>query len=134
VHPLAGQGLNLGVADAAALADAILRAAESGGDPGDSATLQTYASERQAASLAMQGIVDGIKRLYASGGADPSLFSLARTLGMGAFNTVEPLKREAVLFAMGGRGSLLAAALRAAAHSGPANTSRGRRGTFDHWI
>ncbi len=135
VHPLAGQGLNLGIADATALADALLAAAHAGQDLGSELALRPYEAQRTAANLAMMGIVDGIKRLYASGGPDPSLFSLARTLGMGAFNLVEPIKREAVLFAMGGRGSLLAAALQAAAPSVHSSArGRARRGSFDEWL
>ncbi len=66
IHPLAGQGLNLGLQDARALADT-LAAREPLRDPGDLRLLRRYARERAEPILAMDGAVDGLYTLFHAG-------------------------------------------------------------------
>ncbi|MDE2260424.1 MAG: FAD-dependent monooxygenase [Betaproteobacteria bacterium] len=65
VHPMAGQGLNLGLQDAAQLA-AILATRGHGPDCGDASVLRRYARARREPVLAMQGLTDGLFRLFGS--------------------------------------------------------------------
>lgn len=86
VHPLAGQGLNLGLADAKALADTLAYAVVHGMDLGDPLALERYGSERFGKGLLMAGGVDALNSLYQLGsGGDGLLASVvgrARGLGM----------------------------------------------------
>ncbi|KAH0842214.1 ubiquinone biosynthesis monooxygenase COQ6 [Fonsecaea monophora] len=87
VHPLAGQGLNLGLGDAAALADAVAYAVEHGMDIGDAFALERYNAARFGKGLVMAGGVDALNWLYQMGSAgDGSMLSrlvgTARGLGM----------------------------------------------------
>jgi len=68
IHPLAGQGLNLGLADAQALAHMIEYAVAHGQDLGDLMTLERYGRERWGKGLQMGGMVDALGRLYEFGG------------------------------------------------------------------
>lgn len=65
IHPLAGQGLNLGLQDARALAG-VLAAREPGRDPGDVRLLRRYERSRAEPILAMDAVVDGLFRLFAA--------------------------------------------------------------------
>ena len=67
VHPLAGQGMNLGLQDVRSLAE-ILSRRESGRDPGDGALLRRYARTRAEDTLAMDAMVDGLFRLFGGSG------------------------------------------------------------------
>ncbi|KIX92145.1 uncharacterized protein Z520_12138 [Fonsecaea multimorphosa CBS 102226] len=87
IHPLAGQGLNLGLADAASLADTVAYAVQHGMDVGDSAfALERYNADRFGKGLVMAGGVDALNWLYQMGsGGDGILSSLVggvRGLGM----------------------------------------------------
>ncbi len=64
VHPLAGQGVNLGLLDAAILAQTLDRAREKGQDPGRVAVLRRYERRRRGHNLAMQLTLDGFHRLF----------------------------------------------------------------------
>jgi ubiquinone biosynthesis monooxygenase Coq6 len=90
VHPLAGQGLNLGLADAKSLADTIVYAAEHGMDLGDPMALQQYSSERFGKGMLMAGGVDMLNWMYQLGGSGDGIISRlvgrARGLGMAAVN------------------------------------------------
>jgi len=81
LHPLAGQGLNAGQADVAALAAAIDDAVRTGQDPGSALALEPYVRARYAANNALLGVVDKLHKLY-SVGSGP-LVGL-RSLGLGA--------------------------------------------------
>lgn len=91
IHPLAGQGLNLGLADARALADTIIYAADHGMDIGDPMTLERYSSDRFGKGIVMAGGVDLLNWMYQLGsggqGILSSLIGRARGLGMSAVNT-----------------------------------------------
>ncbi|TVU44030.1 hypothetical protein EJB05_03454 [Eragrostis curvula] len=64
VHPLAGQGVNLGFGDAAALAKVIAEGVSVGSDVGDLSLLQRYEKDRKAANVAMTAVLDGFQKMY----------------------------------------------------------------------
>lgn len=97
VHPLAGQGLNLGLADAAELAR-VLREREIWRSPGDARLLRRYERARQSDVLALGTASDGLQRLFARGEAPwPSL----RNWGMKGFERSNALKNWVARRAMG---------------------------------
>jgi ubiquinone biosynthesis UbiH/UbiF/VisC/COQ6 family hydroxylase len=89
VHPLAGQGVNLGFGDAAALSS-ILSDRGTVRDPGASLLLQRYARRRLEPVSAMQGVTDGLVRLF--GSRSPWIGAL-RNRGMSLVGSFGPLKR-----------------------------------------
>ncbi len=89
VHPLAGQGVNLGFGDARALAD-VLATRGPVADPGAPLTLGRYARRRTEPVLAMQLVTDGLIRLF--GRREPG-FAALRNAGMLAVDRLAPLKR-----------------------------------------
>ncbi|MGB5347120.1 MAG: FAD-dependent monooxygenase [Woeseia sp.] len=97
VHPLAGQGANLGLADAAALARVIGEALAAGEHPADLPVLRRYERERRGANAAMLQFIDGLNRLFATGAGLSDL----RQAGMRLFNSSGPLKRQAMQVAIG---------------------------------
>jgi 2-polyprenyl-6-methoxyphenol hydroxylase-like FAD-dependent oxidoreductase len=97
VHPLAGQGLNLGLGDVTALADVIARR-ESWRGLGDEALLRRYARARRWPTQAMAGAVDGLWQLFSA--PAPGMREL-RNRGMTLVNQVAPLKRWLVARALG---------------------------------
>ena len=100
VHPLAGQGANLGFADAQSLAGAIERALDQREQPGDLPTLRRYERERRGANGAMLHFIDSINRLFL---ADKGMLAGVRRRGMALFNRSGPLQRKAVEVALGVR-------------------------------
>jgi len=97
VHPLAGQGLNLGLADVAALAE-VLASRESWRPLGDERLLRRYARSRLAPNWAMGELTDGLLKVFASD--KPALREL-RNRGLSALNAVPPLKRWLTARALG---------------------------------
>ncbi|MGA7985735.1 MAG: FAD-dependent monooxygenase, partial [Burkholderiales bacterium] len=97
VHPLAGQGANLGFQDARALAQA-LAAREPVRDPGDLRLLRRYARARAEAVLAMDATVHGLYRLFA---AQSRTVSLLRNAGLNLTDRVPVLKNILMRQAMG---------------------------------
>jgi ubiquinone biosynthesis UbiH/UbiF/VisC/COQ6 family hydroxylase len=89
VHPLAGQGLNLGLADVASLCRVLAARAPHEGI-GDEAVLRRHARERAAPTLAMTLAIDGLHQLFAH--RSPLLRSL-RNHGLAAVGAIGPLKR-----------------------------------------
>lgn len=90
IHPLAGQGLNLGLADARSLAETIAYSVEHGMDIGDSMALERYGSERFGKGLLMCGGVDALNWMYQLGTGDgimANVLSGARGLGMKFFGS-----------------------------------------------
>jgi 2-octaprenylphenol hydroxylase len=98
VHPLAGQGANLGFADAQALVDALCQALERDEYPGDLPTLRAYERERRAANGTMLRFVDSINRLFLE---QSSGYAGLRRRGMRLFNRSGPIRRRAVQVALG---------------------------------
>ena len=91
VHPLAGQGVNLGFGDAQALA-AVEGARAGVGDPGAPILLERYARRRAAPVAAMQAVTDGLAKLF--GSSAPGL-AMLRNLGLAAVSNV-PVLRQAL--------------------------------------
>jgi len=102
IHPIAGQGLNLGLADAAALAEAVTGALRLGLDPGSPDVLRVYERARRFDSFAMAAATDGLNRLFSN---DALPLRLARDLGLGIVNRVPGLKRFFIGEAAAARGS-----------------------------
>lgn len=98
IHPLAGQGANLGVADARQLTNVITRAIADGEYPGDWPVLRRYERARRGANQGMLYFVDGLNRLFSSP-AQP--VAALRNAGMRLFNRSGPLRRRAVATALG---------------------------------
>lgn len=97
VHPLAGQGLNLGLADAEALANVLLdRGVET--DCGATSLLRRYERGRKEDILAMEYVTDGLQKLFAS--TLPGVSKL-RNAGLGLADRFSPLKRMLVKRALG---------------------------------
>ena len=103
IHPIAGQGLNLGLKDAAALADVTLEAASLGLDPGGIDVLRRYERWRRFDSLTMALAMDGLNRLFSN---DIAPLRLARDLGMGIVDRIGPLRRFFMRHAGGDVGQL----------------------------
>jgi ubiquinone biosynthesis UbiH/UbiF/VisC/COQ6 family hydroxylase len=102
-HPLAGQGLNLGVADAVALHRSITDAVRSGSDVGSLSVTSSYERERVLDITAMTTATHVLQRLFAADQVLPAQGALRvlRDLGMRAFNRFEPAKQIAIRTAMG---------------------------------
>jgi 2-octaprenyl-6-methoxyphenol hydroxylase len=98
VHPIAGQGLNLGFRDVAALAGLVIEAAGAGTDPGAEPLLRRYQALRRPDNLLMLAATDGLDRLFSN---DSRLLRVARDLGIAAVNRLPPLKRLFMRQAMG---------------------------------
>ena len=98
VHPLAGQGVNLGFQDAVALLAALEHAREAGDDPGEAATLRRYERARRGANAAMIAVTDGFKRLF---GDQRGAVATLRDAGMQAFDRAGPAKRAVMRQALG---------------------------------
>uniref|UniRef100_A0A8C5CWY7 Ubiquinone biosynthesis monooxygenase COQ6, mitochondrial n=1 Tax=Gadus morhua TaxID=8049 RepID=A0A8C5CWY7_GADMO len=96
VHPLAGQGANLGFGDVALLSQVLGSAAFDGKDLGAMQHLLEYETERQRHNLPMMAAIDLMKRLYSTNAA-PAV--LLRTFGLQATNMLPPLKEQIISFA-----------------------------------
>jgi 2-octaprenyl-6-methoxyphenol hydroxylase len=103
VHPIAGQGLNLGLKGAAALAEVIVDAARLGEDFGSEAVLARYAAWRRFDTIALSAGMDAFVRLFSN---DNPLLRLGRGLGMSAVNRFGPARRYFMQEAGGGVGDL----------------------------
>jgi 2-octaprenylphenol hydroxylase len=98
IHPLAGQGVNLGLQDVAVLAQEILSAHDKGLNCGQLETLKRYQRRRKGENLAMMGAMDGFKRLF----AERSLpIRWLRNAGMRTVGNYAPIKRQLMRHAMG---------------------------------
>lgn len=100
LHPLAGQGANLGMADAQCLAKVILEANKKHRSIGAYHTLRRYERERRFYNRVMMGGVDGIKYLFAS--PNP-MIRKTRQFGLGLINKTACLKNVIARYAMGGK-------------------------------
>ncbi|MGH7067841.1 MAG: FAD-dependent monooxygenase [Acetobacteraceae bacterium] len=90
IHPIAGQGLNLGFRDAIALSGLIEQAVAAGEDPGGAALLARYRQSVRARNLLMLAATDGLERLFSNGWRP---LRLTRDLGIAAVDHLPPLKR-----------------------------------------
>jgi 2-octaprenyl-6-methoxyphenol hydroxylase len=103
VHPVAGQGLNLGLKDAAALAEVLVEAVRLGEDIGAETVLERYARWRRFDNATLAAGFDGFVRLFSN---DLPPVRLARDLGMAAVNRIAPLRRAFMHEAGGATGDL----------------------------
>jgi len=103
IHPIAGQGFNLGLRDAAVLAEVVIDAARLGLDPGDANVLERYERWRRFDGLALAATTDLLNRLFST--AFPPV-QLVRDLGLAAVNEIPALKRFFMRDAMGTAGDL----------------------------
>ena len=103
IHPLAGQGANLGLLDAAALADVLAQALAEREDPGAARVLRGYEQQRLAHDALVSGAMSAIKAVFARG-PGPRGWLAARLLGAAA--AIGPLRRELARHAMGTAGEL----------------------------
>jgi 2-octaprenyl-6-methoxyphenol hydroxylase len=90
IHPIAGQGLNMGLKDVAALAEVIVDAARLGLDPGSEAVLERYQRWRRFDTMAMGIATDGLNRLFSN---RSDVLRFARDIGLGLVDRVPNLKR-----------------------------------------
>jgi len=108
LHPVAGQGFNLGLRDAAVLAEVLAR---HGGDPGSPEVLAQFAVERAADRRGVTGFTDGLVRLFGDSG---TAVGFARDIGLLLFDLTPPAKSALarVSTGFGGRAPRLARGLR----------------------
>jgi 2-octaprenyl-6-methoxyphenol hydroxylase len=98
VHPVAGQGVNLGWRDAQTLADVLGKARGLGLDIGSKNLLQGYQRRRYVDTLSILAMSDGMVRLFSN---NSSALSFLRNTGLGIVNQIPPLKRRLMRHAMG---------------------------------
>lgn len=98
IHPIAGQGLNLGFRDVAALAETIIAAVNANEDPGSGAVLARYARRAQPDAALMLGATHVLEKLF---GTDFAPVRIARRLGIAAVDRLPALKRAFAERAMG---------------------------------
>jgi 2-octaprenyl-6-methoxyphenol hydroxylase len=98
IHPIAGQGLNLGLRDAIALGGLLIDAAQRGEDLGAPELLRRYQRQRRPDNLMMLAATDALDRLFSN---DNPLLRLVRDVGIAAVHRAPPLKRLFMRQAMG---------------------------------
>lgn len=103
MHPVAGQGMNMGLRDVAALAERLVEAKRLGIDLGNATVLDAYARWRRFDNLQMLMLTDAVVRLFSN---DIAPLKLARDLGLAAVNRMPGLKRFFMRHAMGLVGEL----------------------------
>ncbi len=103
MHPIAGQGLNMGFRDVAALVDVLADGAAAGRDLGSASVLSRYERWRRFDNSLMMAMTDALNRLFSN---DFAPLRVARDLGLAAVNQAPPLKRFFMRHAMGMVGDL----------------------------
>ncbi len=103
IHPIAGQGLNLGFRDAAALTEVLVDGARLGLDAGDAQLLARYERWRSLDTFAVALATDGLTRLF---GIPGRAASKVRRFGLGLVQKTQPLKRAFMAEARGESGAL----------------------------
>ena len=103
VHPIAGQGLNAGMRDVAALAEVIIDAQRRGEDFGSAAVLARYQEWRRFDNTALALATDTFNRLFSN---DNALLRMARDMGMAAINALPSIRRGFIREAAGLTGNL----------------------------
>ena len=98
IHPLAGQGINLGLQDVAVLAQEVLAGHERGVSPGQLELLRRYQRRRKGENLLMMAAMDGFKRLFEQQALP---LRWLRNVGMRGVNQMGPLKQQLMRHAMG---------------------------------
>jgi 2-octaprenyl-6-methoxyphenol hydroxylase len=103
IHPIAGQGLNMGLRDVAALAEAIADAARLGLDPGGPDVLERYQRWRRFDTMTMGVATDGLNRLFSN---RSDVLRLVRDIGLGVVERLPALKRVFIREAAGFTGDV----------------------------
>ncbi len=103
IHPIAGQGLNLGMRDVAALAEVVIEAARRGEDIASAPVLERYQRWRRFDTMLMAMGTDGVNRLFSN---DSVGLRVLRDLGMGAISRLPALRRGFIREAAGLSGEL----------------------------
>jgi 2-octaprenyl-6-methoxyphenol hydroxylase len=103
IHPIAGQGLNMGLRDVAALAEAIADAARLGLDPGGPEVLERYQRWRRFDTMTMGVATDGLNRLFSN---NSDALRLVRDIGLGLVERMPMLKRMFIREATGFTGDV----------------------------
>ncbi|HAT36776.1 MAG TPA: 2-octaprenyl-6-methoxyphenyl hydroxylase [Rhodospirillaceae bacterium] len=103
IHPIAGQGLNLGLRDAAALAELFVDAARLGLDIGAASVLGRYERWRRFDNMVLTAVTDGLNRLFSN---DIPPVRVARDLGLAMVDRLPPIKKFLMRHAMGHVGEL----------------------------
>jgi 2-octaprenyl-6-methoxyphenol hydroxylase len=98
IHPIAGQGLNLGFRDIMALSDLVLSALDAGQDPGAPQLLAAYQRRRRPDNLAMLAATDVLDRLFST---NNPILRAARDLGIASVHRLPTLKKAFMRAAMG---------------------------------
>ena len=98
IHPIAGQGLNMGIKDAAALAEVIVDAARLGIDPGQADVLERYQRWRRFDTVAMGVATNSLNMLFSN---HSTLLRTARDIGLGLVDRIPPLKSAFIRQAAG---------------------------------
>jgi 2-octaprenyl-6-methoxyphenol hydroxylase len=103
IHPIAGQGLNMGLRDVAALAEAVADAARLGLDIGAPDVLERYQRWRRFDTMTMGAATDGLNRLFSN---NSDMLRLARDVGLGLVERMPALKRIFIREAAGFTGEV----------------------------
>lgn len=103
INPLAGQGVNIGLLDAAALVEVIVEASRQGRDIADASVLRRYESMRRNENLKMMTVMDMFYRFFSNDILPVKFF---RNLGLGLAERVKPAKNKVMRAAMGLEGNL----------------------------
>ena len=103
IHPIAGQGLNMGLRDVAALAEVLVDARRLGLDPGDHAVLERYERWRRFDNVLLMIVTDALNRLFSN---DIAPVRLARDIGLALVDKMPPAKQLFMRHAMGTVGDL----------------------------
>jgi 2-octaprenyl-6-methoxyphenol hydroxylase len=103
IHPIAGQGLNMGFRDIAALAEVLIEADRRGEDIGSSLALERYQQWRRVDNWTLAAVTDGLTWLFSN---DIAPIRLARDIGLGIVQKIPPLKKFFMRHARGTVGKL----------------------------
>ena len=103
IHPIAGQGINIGWRDVAALSEVVINSLRLGLDPGSESTLQKYQQWRRPDNISMTMTTDVLNRLFSN--RVPPLVA-ARNLGLGLVQRLPGVKKILMRHAMGELGKL----------------------------
>ncbi len=103
MHPIAGQGMNMGIRDVAALAEVIVDSLRLGLDAGGPDVLERYQRWRRFDTMLMLGVTDGLDRLFSN---DVELLKHVRRIGLAAVHQLDHTKRFFMRHAMGLVGDL----------------------------
>ncbi|MCW8951066.1 MAG: FAD-dependent monooxygenase, partial [Rhodospirillales bacterium] len=98
IHPIAGQGLNLGLRDVATLAEVVVDARRLGLDIGAASVLERYEERRHGDVLTLAAVTDGLNRLFSN---DVLPLRILRDAGLAAVDNLPPLKKLFMRHAMG---------------------------------